>query len=170
MPNQGESHKRGVQSLLGQINDKLKGVLLRPMPTYGVALLFLALISVIFLKVPNHRSFEKDSEANLGIASLIRSVREDVNLASKEMRERNEPAMFEVKSFDLEVNFVIETGTDLEAKIAPSFFAVGAHTKTDLTRVHKLVLHMDAIPPDTLVSKPDSTLTDFEIKPLGAAK
>jgi len=131
------------------------GRLRQPMPAYAV--LGLLLFSSIPWLLPQLRNQLLDdgtaadsTQGGFGVDSLIREVKLELTRAEETMERRNESAMFRVKGFDLELNFVIARSRGAGVTVGKSMLVADTKTSVDATRIQKLYLHMEMVPPETV--------------------
>lgn len=81
------------------------------------------------------------------ISSIIRAVKAELTKAQRTMVASGEAAMFQVNTFDLELNFVIReaTGSSIQGG-APQFLVVSETNEYSRERVQKIQLHMSILP------------------------
>jgi len=82
------------------------------------------------------------SDQPLEIKDLITRVREELTAHELEMRQHQDLALFRLKEFQMEINYVIRTGSTVKAEVV----GVGTDLGVNRERVQKLVLHWDVCP------------------------
>ena len=82
------------------------------------------------------------SEQPLEIKDLITRVREELASHEIEMREHQELALFRLKDFEMEINYLVRTGSTVKTEVV----GVGTDLSVDRERVQKLVLRWEACP------------------------
>jgi hypothetical protein len=95
---------------------------------------------------PEVRAFEDEP---LGIAQVVRRVKQELYEADIERDERGEAALFELDSFDLELNFVVETRGAAKAGTDFALVVLGKEAEVSSQRIQKIHLHMKAAAPVT---------------------
>lgn len=86
------------------------------------------------------------ANTGLGISELISSVRQELREIENRRNENNETALFEVKDFDLEISFVVQSRSTLKGNIEYYFVTVDNEIETGQERIQKIKLHLTAIP------------------------
>src|SRR5262245_31478110 len=76
------------------------------------------------------------SEQPLDVRCLIESVKAELVAAEKAQRQRNEAALFELKTFDMEINYLVRNSGGLKAEVV----GVGTNLDSGSERVQKLHL------------------------------
>src|SRR5882724_10665115 len=112
-----------------------------------LALLFLSLVPFLiqyFLR----RAIVPPVQKGLEISNLIRQVKSELEIANDKMRQNNEAALFQVKSFDLEVTFVVQATTTSSGNTDFHFVTVDNRLETNSQRTQKMTLHMVVTPPE----------------------
>ncbi len=117
---------------------------------------FVLLIAFLLL-VPNIATFlrptilrlpsARENDEGLGIRELIRTVKLELQETEEQGRTNKEAALFQLKDFDLEINFIVHSHSKGKAGVDYHFVAVGAETEVGLEEIQKIKLHMIAIPP-----------------------
>ena len=82
-----------------------------------------------------------------GIKKLIEEVKKELTEASDDMERNHETALFKLKSFDLEVTFVVQSNAMNSADAKYELVTVNNKLETSSGRTQKLTLHMDVVPP-----------------------
>jgi len=118
-----------------------------PVPYWVVLLVgLLAIVPVVggFISAPSNNG---SSEEELGIQQLITSVKDELTKADRERQNKGELALFEVKDFDLEINFTVKKSKSLDGKL--EYKVVTADSKVDVAqeKIQKITLHMATIQP-----------------------
>ena len=70
------------------------------------------LIYLFFYKLNTNKAVADDKNKQLKIYELVRSVKSELENLNDTMLAKNEAALFAVKSFDLELNFVVTKSSD----------------------------------------------------------
>lgn len=84
----------------------------------------------------------------IGIKDLIREVHEQLALSEQEREEDGLPPLFEIDRLDLEVNFVVKEDASARGGIDLKVFSLGTELTGGSERVHKITLHLKAVPPE----------------------
>jgi len=110
-----------------------------------------------------------DLKNGLEIKDLIRQVKKELYETEVEMRQQREEAMFKVKTFDLELNFMVHANTKTGAELK----VVSGETDTSLEKTQKITLHFEAIehPEKTETAAPSPSVgkPDMVIGPSGSS-
>jgi len=109
----------------------------------AVLLLFLFIALSIWNRPPPMPTLDE----GLGISDLIARVRQE--LAESEKRRINEEkaALFNVKSFDLEIGFVVRAQRTEKGGVEYRFVAVEGESTLSSERIQRVMLHMQAVEP-----------------------
>lgn len=109
----------------------------------------IVLASVILLLafILFHKYWKSDPASNvtdgtLGVAELIEKVKSDLEKVDRQRIERDEAALFNVESFDLEINFVVKEGQSTSATGEYKVLTVGGTSQVSSEKVQKIVLHL----------------------------
>jgi hypothetical protein len=89
----------------------------------------------------------------LGIDDLLQGVKAELTKAERHRIEIGEAPLFEVKTFDLEVNFLVKATTKEKGEVEYSFVTVGAESEVSAERVQKITLHMAAVQEEKMREK-----------------
>lgn len=87
------------------------------------------------------------------ISELIRQVKAGLESANAEAQKNNEAALFQAKTFELELTFVVEASTSTEGKTDYHLVAVDNTLEAKSERTQKITIHMDVVQPER-VDKP----------------
>jgi hypothetical protein len=85
------------------------------------------------------------SDGTLGVADLIEKVKSDLETVDRQRIERDEAPLFNVDSFDLEINFVVKEGQSTSAQGEYKVLTVGGTSEVSSEKVQKIVLHLKAV-------------------------
>jgi hypothetical protein len=110
------------------------------------------LIAGVWLR---HRSMPADKpDVSLNVSQLISRVREELGAHARLLAEKQEKPVFQLKTFDLEVQFVVKRSTKATGGL--ELEAVTAETSAEDTRErsHKVVLRYEPFPPTKFVVGP----------------
>ncbi|KPK91870.1 MAG: hypothetical protein AMJ94_06240 [Deltaproteobacteria bacterium SM23_61] len=111
------------------------------------AIILLLLIAMVL----NHR-LKADSgktdraSGGLGVKELIQKVKSELIATEIERRSSNEAALFEIKDFDLEIKFTVNTSRTVSGKIDYKVVVVGGDKKLSSEEVQTIKLHMVTLP------------------------
>jgi len=106
-----------------------------------------------------------------GIKNLIEEVKKELTQVSDDTEKRHEAALFQLKSFDLEITFVAQSSTKNSAGAKYELITTDNQLEISSGRTQKLMLHMDVVPPEkktqelTSGSMKDGTAKITEIGP-----
>lgn len=99
-------------------------------------------VSVILIALYVHRQ-TPPSQTNtidgLGITELVNKVKADLVRAENDGTAK----MFIVKTFDLEINFVVKARQSESGEIKYEVVTLGAENETSTEKVQKITLHME---------------------------
>lgn len=136
-------------------------------------LIGIIILLLIALMIYNHWRIAPNNPERvdgLGVRDLIEQVKSELKDAEKARIDKNEAALFKVKDFDLEINFVVGTHSTMSGGVNPPLIAVSANTEISSERIQKIKLHMETTPPikgeTTTTSKPPPNGPD-DIKTVG---
>lgn len=90
-----------------------------------------------------------DSTATLGIKELINQVKVELIAAEREMRERKEASLFDLKELEMEIHFVVRSGAEAKVEVV----GIGGGFEATDEKTQKLRLTWVATPPITAVVK-----------------
>lgn len=145
--------------------DKAKVAAKHPLWIQWVAVLALFLLFPYWAKYYN-REFTQNAgrgpSDQIELTKLIRSVKSELYNAEKEMHEKGELALFEMKTVDLELNFIARE----TIKEGVQLFAVTGGSETGLERTQKITVHMGVIrrPDETRKTAPTKEIKSDGIK------
>lgn len=144
--------------------------MLTSLKQYSTSAVFWALMVIItaFLSVLMNRYFipsnigfitHTNSEKNAtyqtnyseeyGIKQIINAVRKEIIAAQDEIIQKNEAALFQMETFDIELSFVVshQSAANLSVDVPPKFLVIGADTDYKKEQVQKIVLHFSVLKP-----------------------
>jgi hypothetical protein len=127
------------------------------------------IVLLVAIIIYNHRRIvihESNKEEGLGVKDLIENVKKELVETEKNRLAANEPALFEIKDFDLEINFVVSTRRTLTGQLEYKVVTVGDETQVSSERVQKITLHMTAIPPNIQKEKASESPLNTEGAPV----
>jgi hypothetical protein len=84
-----------------------------------------------------------ETRPRVEVKDLIREVKAELVAADQEMLKKGEAALFQLKDFEMEIQFVVRRSGDLHAEVVGVGGGAGASSES----VQKLKLHWDALPP-----------------------
>jgi len=113
----------------------------------------LLLVSVFAYRYWVKKPAEAQTDEGLGIAKLIEDVKSELITSDENRRSQGLPALFQVRSFDLEINFVVKARRKGQVGIDYEVVAVGGESEVSSEKVQKIVLHMDAASPEKHTAK-----------------
>jgi hypothetical protein len=82
------------------------------------------------------------SEQRLDVRCLVEAVKEELAAAEDAQRGANKAALFQLKDFEMEINYVVRNSGGISAEVV----GVGTNLDAGSERVQKLLLRWDAIP------------------------
>jgi NTP-dependent ternary system trypsin peptidase co-occuring protein len=117
--------------------------------------LALALVFAFFLRSHKQTPISQAdlSKEGLGVEDLISRVKSELTELEKQERARGEDALFAVKDFDLEINFIVHTHITDKGEVTTHLVTVGQETETALDKVQKITLHLETLPPPHIKAK-----------------
>lgn len=141
----------------------------------GTAIALVVFTSVIVYVVPRFAATVPAVAPgqSLEVKDLIRKVKEELYAAEVEMHERKELPLFELKEFEMEVNFVVRTAGEVRAEVV----GVGSNVELGTEKIQKLKLRWAPVPPQrhnvapgTVTSKPDVVIDAPASDPKGGRR
>jgi hypothetical protein len=129
-------------------------------------LLGLIILSVLILAIYIHRTNvpSEDKNEGLGVAELIKGVKADLMLTERDSSAR----MFKVKSFDLEINFVVKSRQKAQGGVDYKVVTAGGESELSNERVQKIILHMEALETKANQQDPSDATPDDTPIPLAS--
>ena len=141
-----------------------------PLAMAMVAALFLFQY-LFYIQFQKHsRTFNElhSDSNNLGITTLITSVKAELIEAEKQKMDKNEASMFTLEDFDIEIQFVVKSNLQQTGKANFEFVVVDNTTNIEFQKLHKLKLHMKAVEPQEIISStPTKSISHKETKVIG---
>ena len=110
--------------------------------------------------VSNNKIIPCDT-CGIGITDLVRQVKKELLALEDSMVKHNENALFQLKDFEMEINFVVRENTS--AKIQGNYEVVAVEGSKDYSneKVQKIILHWETEKSiDTFTSKISETALD----------
>jgi len=99
-------------------------------------------VLVLFL-ISNFFERFVETRPRVEVKDLIREVKTELVAADKEMIKNGEAALFQLRDFEMEIQFVVRRSGDLRAEVVGVGGGAGASSES----VQKLKLHWDVVPP-----------------------
>jgi hypothetical protein len=127
-------------------------------------LFVVAIVLLLYLginRVLRHSATLREEEIPLKIYPLVREVKEQLTKLNQTMNDSNEAALFAVKNFDLELNFVIRKSTQNEVGFESDIVTIKKGNDINNEQVQKIFIHMEVIPPSKGSVKADTTVEPF---------
>jgi hypothetical protein len=126
----------------------VKKVLANPAPNWGlVVVAFISLTAIVFgADLHQIRATEVDPE--LGIDELLQSVKKELAKSDQNRQGAGEAALFEVKNFDLEINFTVKKTKSIGGQLEYKVITADSKAEVAQEKVQKIVLHMSTLPPE----------------------
>jgi hypothetical protein len=125
-----------------------------------VPLIALALIGGFFL---GRRPPALLSEQPLDVRCLVEAVKTELAAAESAQRRENKAALFELKDFEMEVNYVVRNSGGIKAEVV----GVGTNLDAGSERVQKLLLRWAAIPNREEQIVPSLSIDPVDVKGKG---
>lgn len=118
------------------------------------------IVFLVLLLVLSYRSSTSDNNpsSKLGIKELINKVRSELVETNIQLLKEDKPALFEVREFELELNFVIKESTNDKAGFEFNAVTVGSDTEFSSEKLQKITLKMTAVPPEEGESSSGGTM------------
>jgi hypothetical protein len=95
----------------------------------------------------------QDAPEGFGLQDVILAVRQDLIAAQVSLIERGEEAMFDLKTFDVEISFVVRESASAEVKTGPQFVVVGSSSAYATEQVQRIKLTFESAEPPEVVVK-----------------
>jgi len=108
----------------------------------------LLLVSAFAYRYWVKKPAEVQKDEGLGVAKLIQDVKSELIRSDEDRRNQGLPALFQLRSFDLEINFVVKASRKGQVGLKYEVVAVGGESEVSSEKVQKIVLHMDAAAPE----------------------
>lgn len=127
------------------------------------------ILLLIALMIYNHRkaiSPHATQSEGLGVKDLIEKVKAELIETEQNQIKSNQAALFEIKDFDLEINFVVSTRHTGTGKLEYNVVTVGGETEVSSERIQKINLHMTAIPPKAIEKPMSQSSVSAPTKPV----
>lgn len=114
-------------------------------------ILAVLIISLIAAMVYNHRRTEKAKSTptdavEIDIKDLIVGVKTALGNVERERIVRKEGPLFEVKDFDLELNFVVKRANTATGEIEAKVVTLGSESQYSQESIQKVRLHLTTLP------------------------
>lgn len=129
-----------------------------------VSLIILFLFAVRILWYPNLSTTDVHTNRGMGIKDLLSRVKSELYEAEKERIDKQELPLFELKDFDLEINFVVQKSSKIGGGVVLHVIEVDSEIQTGSERIQKIKLHMTAIPPQIYEQEPSKSPIPVEPK------
>jgi hypothetical protein len=112
-------------------------------------ILIVVIILLIFLFILKYREGRLGDEApkEIGVGSLIDKVRMELHKAEELRKAQQSDALFQIETFDLEVNFVIKSSETGDGGVKVEPVTIGGKSEIATEKIQKITLHMKAIGP-----------------------
>ncbi len=110
----------------------------------GLIIVFLV-AAIIFVHWWSRGRGAKNS-VDVDINDVIEQVELSLRAGEEKRIAAKQERLFEVKSFDLEINFVVKTNQSRSGGLETRFIAVSADSQIATERTQKIMLHMDVAP------------------------
>jgi len=115
------------------------------------------------LLIANYFERLVETRPRVEVKDLIREVKTELVAADREMLKNGEAALFQLRDFEMEIQFVVRRSGDLHAEVVGVGGGAGASSES----VQKLKLHWDVVPSKTvtvppaqspIIKKPDTVI------------
>ncbi|HKQ07724.1 MAG TPA: trypco2 family protein [Blastocatellia bacterium] len=120
----------------------------------------IAIIFLLIVMLYNHRrssSTAKVDSAELGVKDLIEKVKSELIEMEQNREREGKAALFELKDFDLEINFVVKAVNKESGQAEFKVITVGGETESDSEKAQKIKLHMTVVQPQNRKTKASKT-------------
>jgi len=119
------------------------------------------LIYLLITRLNINRAETTNENKQLKIYDLVRSVKGQLENLNDTMHAKNEAALFVVKSFDLELNFVVRRSIDKNLGFESQVLTLGQSNQASNEQVQKITLHMEVMPTLSTTVPADTTVSPF---------
>ena len=82
---------------------------------------------------------------SLGLAQLIQSVRSELAESHEQLVKSGKPDMFQVKDFDLEINFVAKANSQVKGGFEYQVLTAESSVERSAEKAQKIKLHLVAV-------------------------
>ena len=118
--------------------------------SFGKSDLIIGAIILILLAflIYNHRKSKTNPslpEQGLNIKELINKVESELQKAEQEKIESKQSGLFLVKTFDLEISFLIKTRFTQTGTVEYDFIVVSAEDEVSTEQTQKITLHLETV-------------------------
>jgi hypothetical protein len=97
------------------------------------------------------------TDSHLGVTKLIQELRTELEVMEVQRAATGQDAVFRIKNFDLELNFVVKTNSKNKNEIHYEVVTVGMDQELARERSDRIMLHMEMLPPQTMKIQPSTT-------------
>src|SRR5258708_15458407 len=122
---------------------------IRHMDSYII--IFVALL-LAFVGIKQLMAKKSASQIEAGtssdIESIIRHVKGELRKSDSIRMANKEAELFHVKTFDLEINFIVRKTNSMDAKVQYEVVTLGSNQEFSNEHVQKISLHFEAAPTD----------------------
>jgi hypothetical protein len=126
------------------------------MELYLLALALIVALSLVAIII--RRNDQKAKQSSLSIAELIRRVKLDLDSAEKIRINNGESPLFRLKSFDLELKFVVSQTQKGGGKFDYEVVTLEGEQENKSENVQTITLHMEALAPEEKEIAPDTSI------------
>jgi hypothetical protein len=91
-------------------------------------------------------AIQQHENSDLGVEDLVNRLRGELEQMEEDRLSSGKPALFQVRNFDLELDFVIKSSQKQHGKIEYEVVTAEMEREFGNERTHKLTLHMELIP------------------------
>jgi hypothetical protein len=117
--------------------------------TMDALLISFAIFLVAFVVVNRflrHGPVSNSTDKGLNVANLIEKVRDELAESERRRRTENKASLFDVKTFDLELNFVVRENNTAKGGVDFEVVTIGGELQRSAEEIQKITLHMEAKP------------------------
>jgi len=97
---------------------------------------------------------------DLGIKTLAQQVRLELAAVEREMLEKDEKPLFDLKAFEMELNFIVKASTSESVGVKTELVTAESDIQTGSERVQKLILHWEASKPEVFTAGASTDVGD----------
>ena len=117
---------------------------------YPIKLWQVIVAVMVILVGANYLERLVETRPRVEVKDLIREVKAELVAADKAALNGGEAALFQLRDFEMEIQFVVRRSGDFRAEVVGVGGGAGASSES----VQKLKLHWDAVPPQSVVTPP----------------
>jgi hypothetical protein len=127
---------------------------------FNRALSAILVIVIIVLVLASRRAFHKAESRidrpDIGVAELVQKLRQDLEKLERDRISQDESAILQIKSVDVEINFVVKVDQNNKNEVHFDAITVGQDQSLSLERTNKVTLHLEIEPPSWVSVQPST--------------